>query len=66
MKNPFHKATTVFIMSLCGSGTFLFHISEFFSTLTDLAAINRVEQGHFSQPTLEQTIILLRCPHRQV
>lgn len=33
-------APTVFIMSLCGSATFLFTKSDFFSTLTDLAAIN--------------------------
>lgn len=34
-------APTVFIMSLCGSATFLFTKSDFFfPTLTDLAAIN--------------------------
>ncbi len=28
-KNPFHKASTVFILSLCGSAMFLFLISDF-------------------------------------
>lgn len=56
-ENSFHMAPTVFIMSLCGSATFLFTKKSekesdfFFPTLTDLATINIVEQRHFSQPT---------------
>lgn len=64
IENPFHKPTTVFIMSLCGSATFLFVITDFFYLdLTDLASVNRGRQGQFSQPFKEENIMPLCCPH---
>lgn len=59
MKNPFHKTTAMFIMSLCGSAAFLLSYHGIF-----LLWLTWQPLLVNCYPTLEETIILLRRLHR--